>query len=108
MILYFVDGKVDCIETAGTYPDLIDAYNIDAADGVESCFDQLNEIDIELGQKENFTVISNFLPFLDQAETVYLYDQETKTFKEWDYSHFHYPNFESKVETYLNNLYTDW
>lgn len=108
MILYFVDGKVDCVETMETYSSLADAYNIDAADGVESCFDQLNEINVKLGQKENFTVISNFLPFLDQAETVYLYDQETKTFKEWDYSHFHYPNFESKVETYLNNLCADW
>lgn len=108
MILYFVDGKVDCIETAEVYPGLADAYNIDAADGVESCFGQLNKIDIKLEQKENFIVISNFLPFLDQAETVYLYDRETKTFKEWDYSRFHYPNFESKVETYLNNLYTDW
>lgn len=107
MILYFIDGRVDCFETSINYPELESADVIDAADGVRECFDQLNDLEIKKNYKRNYIVISNFLSFLDQADEVYLYDSEIKTFNKWDYKHFRYPNFHSKAATYQANLYED-
>lgn len=104
MTLYFIDGRVDCFETSIDYPELENAYNIDAVDGITSCFDQLNELEAE-NDYDNLTIISNFISFLDQADIVYLYDKKTKVFKLWDYKDFPFPQKDSKVHTYIFNLY---
>ena len=108
MTLYFIDGRVDCFETSVDYPELEDANIIDAADGVRECFDQLNDLEIEAEYRRKYVVISNFLPFLDQADEVYLYNPENKTFNKWDFQCFRHPNFYSKAATYQANLYEDW
>ena len=106
MILYFIDGKVDCFETSISYPDLENSYNIDAADGVTSCFDQLNELDMKNNHADNLVIVSNFLPFLDQTDDVYIYDSINKTFKKWNFNDYSFPDKSSKVETYIYLTYT--
>lgn len=47
MILYFIDGRVDCFELAKEYPELENAFIIDAVDGISECYRQLNEIECD-------------------------------------------------------------
>lgn len=108
MILYFIDGKIDCFETTKDYPELENAYTIDAADGVKSCFDQWAEIE-ENESSEDFVLISNFLCFLDAADSVYLYNDKSKTFELWNDYKFKFGDKSSRVSQYLFNLsMVDW
>lgn len=100
MILYFIDGKIDYFETSEDYPELENAYNIDAGNGASDCFWQLNQIDdafyvnVDLSSEEAFNkdvakrgdyvIVSNFMQFLDVADKIYVYDKKTRTFKNWD------------------------
>lgn len=101
MTLYFIDGKIDCFETSVDYPELENAYNIDAGDGASECFRQMNQIDdeffkdVDLSNEEAFledvakrggdyVIVSNFMQFLDVADRVYVYDEKTKTFNDWN------------------------
>lgn len=102
MILYFIDGKIDCFETSKDYPQLENAYNIDAGDGPRNCYDQLIELKNEIQDKSNHVVISNFLPFLDLADEIYLYNKDEKTFINWKDIKFKVnPDGKSKMEIYL-------
>lgn len=105
MTLYFIDGKIDCFETSEEYPELENAYNIDAANGVSTCYDQLIDLASEAEYKKNYVIVSNFLPFLDHADEIYVYNNQDKTFRNWKDIKFKFtPNNKSKMEIYLYNI----
>ena len=105
MTLYFIDGKIDCFETSKVYSELENAYNIDAADGASVCYAQLIDLESEAGYKKNYVIVSNFLPFLDHANEIYIYDKQEKTFRNWKDMKFKFtPNNKSKLEIYLYNI----
>ena len=105
MTLYFIDGKIDCFETSKVYSELENAYSIEAADGVSACYDQLIDLESEAGYKKNYVIVSNFLPFLDLADEIYIYNNQDKMFRNWNDIKFKFtPNNKSKMEIYLCNI----
>ena len=102
MKVYYIDGPVDYFETNQDYPDLENAYVIDAGDGAKECFTQYN--DIENQTNGLGVIITNMLNLIIDSDEIYIYNSETKTFKKWEDINFTFIDKTSRMSTYLLNI----